>query len=181
MTGTHELPFDRLVAAMELFAVSSSEAVVVQAGTSQEPAPHCTVHSLLKPSEVDKLVGSARIVITHAGPASIALARRHGHVPIVVPRHPKKGEHVDGHQLAFARRLSAEAVVVEQPRQLARAIAEFEQLASAVRPPAPDPDAARDLAQSLGTLVDDLLVSKPTRQTGKRARLLSLIRSGWGR
>jgi UDP-N-acetylglucosamine transferase subunit ALG13 len=55
-----------------------------------------------------EMVGSAMVVITHGGPASIALALAAGHSPIVVPRDPAFGEHVDDHQLRFAAWLAAQ-------------------------------------------------------------------------
>lgn len=45
---------------------------------------------------------SANAIITHGGPASVALALSAGHSPVVVPRNPALREHVDDHQLRFA-------------------------------------------------------------------------------
>jgi UDP-N-acetylglucosamine transferase subunit ALG13 len=39
-------------------------------------------------------------------------ARARGHQPIVVPRDPQLGEHVDGHQLRFATRIGRTGLVV---------------------------------------------------------------------
>ena len=45
-------------------------------------------------------------MVTHGGPASIIEVRRAGRLPIVVPRDPARGEHVDDHQQRFAHRLA---------------------------------------------------------------------------
>jgi UDP-N-acetylglucosamine transferase subunit ALG13 len=68
----------------------------------------------------------ARTIVTHAGVGSIQMARACGKRPIVVARRADLGEHVDDHQLAFARRLAAAGLItlVEDPEDLPRAIAE---------------------------------------------------------
>lgn len=50
-----------------------------------------------------KNVEEARIVITHGGPASFIMPLQIGKTPIVVPRQHKFGEHVNNHQVEFAR------------------------------------------------------------------------------
>lgn len=121
LTGTHEQPFDRLVRAAEAVAVATGEEVVVQRGTSRVHTPHCRVVDLLPHAELLELVAQARITITHGGPATIIEAARHG-VPIVVPRSPHHAEHVDAHQLRFARRLGAGVHLVPNPEHLVEAI-----------------------------------------------------------
>ena len=55
---------------------------------------------------------------------AIVEARRHGKRPLVVPRDHRLGEHVDGHQLRFARRLADEGLIVlcEQRDELTAAL-----------------------------------------------------------
>lgn len=50
-----------------------------------------------------KNVEEARIVITHGGPASFIMPLQIGKTPIVVPRQHKFDEHVNNHQVEFAR------------------------------------------------------------------------------
>lgn len=52
---------------------------------------------------MNKYVEQARIVITHGGPSSFIMALQKGKIPIVVPRQKQFGEHVNDHQLDFAR------------------------------------------------------------------------------
>ena len=56
--------------------------------------------------EFVRMVHDARRVITHGGPGSILSVLASGKVPIVVPRDPIHGEHVDGHQIEFCRWLA---------------------------------------------------------------------------
>lgn len=122
--GTHEAPFDRLVHAAEALAVEGTEAVVLQRGYSVLAAPHCEVVDLLAPSAFARLITEARVVVTHAGPATIEQALRAGKRPIVVPRSPVYAEHVDDHQLRYVRHLGPRAVVVLDPLELPKVVQE---------------------------------------------------------
>jgi UDP-N-acetylglucosamine transferase subunit ALG13 len=66
---------------------------------------------------------AADAVVTHAGVGSILCARRAGHLPVVVPRRRRYGEHVDDHQVELTQELDALGAVV--------ALWEMDRLASA--------------------------------------------------
>ena len=53
-----------------------------------------------------KNVEDARIVITHGGPASFIMPLQIGKTPIVVPRQHRFDEHVNDHQVEFARNVA---------------------------------------------------------------------------
>lgn len=53
--------------------------------------------------DMERNVASARIVITHGGPASFVMPLRIGKIPIVVPRQYQYGEHVNDHQVDFVK------------------------------------------------------------------------------
>ena len=53
-----------------------------------------------------KNVADARIVITHGGPASFIMPLQVGKTPIVVPRQHQFNEHVNDHQVEFARNVA---------------------------------------------------------------------------
>ena len=95
---------DRLILALDGLIASgrlTDEVVITAAAYGQHP----TRARGLGIQPYDALVGMARTasaMITHGGPASIALALSAGHVPVVVPRDPSLHEHVDDHQLRFA-------------------------------------------------------------------------------
>lgn len=117
--GTHEQPFDRLVrAAADLVG---DEPVIVQRGVSRVHPVGCEVHDWMHPADLARALREARVVVCHAGPATIFEARAAGHIPIVVPRDPAFDEHVDDHQLRFARRITGQARVVFDPREIAAA------------------------------------------------------------
>ncbi len=107
--GTDHHPFDRLVAWLDRWlAATGADAgsCFVQAGTSRPPE-RAQSRAYLRHDEMEEAVRGATAVVTHAGPGTIMLCRYLGKTPIVVPRLHRLGEHVDDHQVLFARRLAA--------------------------------------------------------------------------
>ncbi|MDQ3891184.1 MAG: glycosyl transferase family 28 [Actinomycetota bacterium] len=107
--GTDHHPFDRLVAWLDRWlALTGADAhsCFVQAGTSRPPE-RARSRAYLRHDEMEEAVRGATAVVTHAGPGTIMLCRYLGKTPIVVPRLQRLGEHVDDHQVLFARRLAA--------------------------------------------------------------------------
>lgn len=126
--GTDVHRFDRLCDWLERwYAVDGVGRVrtTVQYGRSRAPALPGAV-PFLDYAELQAAMARATLVVCHGGPATIMEARRHGHLPIVVPRDPAYGEHVDNHQQLFARRLGAAGLVVlcESETELASALSD---------------------------------------------------------
>jgi UDP-N-acetylglucosamine transferase subunit ALG13 len=121
--GTHEQPFDRLVEAAA--ALPGDEEMVVQYGTSSVTSGRGEWIDFMSFDELAVLASRARVVVCHAGVGSIVLARRYGHRPIIMPRRPHLGEHVDEHQMELTRRLAKAGIVtvVETAEELAAAVA----------------------------------------------------------
>ncbi|TCB95400.1 glycosyl transferase family 28 [Micromonospora zingiberis] len=110
--GTDKHPFDRLVGWLREWHtdVAGAVALTVQHGhTRVDGLPDAV--PFLGHTELQTAMAGADLVVCHGGPATILEARRHGHLPIVVPRDPARGEHVDDHQQLFARRLGAAGLV----------------------------------------------------------------------
>lgn len=107
--GTHEQPFNRLVEEVDRLLKEGTvrEEVFIQRGIGSGIPEHCLSAELISYGDMIRYVREARIVITHGGPGSIMLPLSVGKVPIVVPRQAHHGEHVDDHQVAFARRLAS--------------------------------------------------------------------------
>ncbi len=102
LTGTDHHPFDRLVQWVDSAAARRQDVrFVVQYGLSSPPkvaqGQRFIVHEQLV-----SLLATASAVVCHGGPGLITDARDAGHVPLCVPRDPRLGEHVDGHQQRFA-------------------------------------------------------------------------------
>lgn len=103
--GTHEQPFNRLVQKMDELKKNGTiqEDVIIQTGFSTYEPQYCQWSKLIPYQQMIKNVEEARIVITHGGPASFIMPLQIGKTPIVVPRQHKFGEHVNNHQVEFAR------------------------------------------------------------------------------
>jgi UDP-N-acetylglucosamine transferase subunit ALG13 len=111
--GTDHHPFDRLIRWVDRWLESRGDAAVrcvVQHGTSQAPAV-AERRPYLGYQEMEALVAEAAAVVCHGGPGSVMLCRGAGKQPIVVPRRHDLGEHVDDHQVVFARRIAAEGEI----------------------------------------------------------------------
>jgi len=114
LVGTDIHPFDRLVTWTQRWLADYDGAqprCVVQHATSAAPSSPVTGVAFLPHGELQELVAGASVIVCHGGPATITECRRAGRLPIVVPRDPAMGEHVDGHQQRFARMLGRSGLV----------------------------------------------------------------------
>jgi exopolysaccharide biosynthesis glucuronosyltransferase PssE len=145
--GTNEAPFDRLLEMVD--RARFEDEVVVQNGSSTVRPKDARCIDFLSFQDLREHVNRARVVVSHAGVGSILLSLMNGKQPVVVPRLRRHGEHVDDHQLAFARRLQSKGLVsvVEQPDELRTAVEAAQQLA----PPKLGGALARDLHRYLVT------------------------------
>lgn len=110
--GTDHHHFDRLVGWLDDYAVGHPEVdVFVQHGQSAPPAV-ATGAPLLPLEELRARFAAATAVVTHGGPATITDVIDAGRKPLVVPRRPDLGEHVDDHQVLFTRRLAIDDRIV---------------------------------------------------------------------
>ncbi len=107
--GTDHHPFDRLVRWADSW-LPDGVRCVVQHGTSAPPRRAEGV-AYLDHGALTALLGEAAVVISHGGPTTITESRRHGLRPIVVPRSPELGEHVDDHQQRFCARMAAKGLI----------------------------------------------------------------------
>jgi UDP-N-acetylglucosamine transferase subunit ALG13 len=57
-------------------------------------------------------LSGAKILILHAGVGAVLQAIETGHLPVVMPRRRVFGEHVDDHQVDFARAMEQQGLVV---------------------------------------------------------------------
>jgi len=107
--GTDHHPFDRLMRWVDHYLERRPVVrFVVQYGTSRIPAGAFESHDLVPHQELRQLFARSTAVVCHGGPSTVMDARTAGRLPIVVPRRPDLGEHVDGHQLRFATHLVEE-------------------------------------------------------------------------
>jgi UDP-N-acetylglucosamine transferase subunit ALG13 len=107
--GTDHHPFDRLIGWVDAWLPGGVQCVV-QHGTSAPPRRAEGV-AYLDHGALTALLEEAAVVVCHGGPTTITESRRHGRRPIVVPRSPVLGEHVDDHQQRFCARMEAKGLI----------------------------------------------------------------------
>lgn len=122
--GTHEQPFNRLLVAMEDLVVRGiiKDRIVIQSGYATAVAPHCEVTNFLSNQGMQQAMQSADTIVCHGGPATFMQALALGKRTIVVPRQAVFREHVNDHQLTFARQVAQQGyplTVVDDVAELA--------------------------------------------------------------
>lgn len=129
--GTHEQPFNRLVQEIDNLKRDGviTEDVIMQTGYSTYEPKYCQWDKLIPYKQMIKNVEDARIVITHGGPASFIMPLQIGKTPIVVPRQKKFDEHVNDHQVEFARNVAERMgtiIPVEDTNKLGEVIKNYD-------------------------------------------------------
>jgi UDP-N-acetylglucosamine transferase subunit ALG13 len=173
--GTDHHPFDRLVGWIDEWASGRRDGaeVFVQFGTSTPPKA-ASGSDYVGHDEMEDRIDSAAAIVCHGGPGTIVDCLRSGTKPIVVPRRHALGEHVDDHQVRFARRLEAAGYihVADGPEKLAqlldRALSGSEDFVA--RPTA---DKIQATVARFGEVTAELLPARPD--------LRVLYVGGWGR
>ena len=135
--GTHEQPFDRLLEHIDELKNKGiiQEEVIMQTGFSTYEPKYCRWQKLFPYPEMVKMVEEARIVITHGGPSSFIMPLQVGKIPIVVPRKKEFGEHVNNHQLEFAKAVAerqGNIIVVEDVTQLDDLLVNYDQVVASM-------------------------------------------------
>lgn len=131
--GTHEQPFNRLIQKVDELKRDGviTEEVIMQTGFSTYEPKNCQWSKLIPYQQMVKNVADARIVITHGGPASFIMPLQIGKIPIVVPRQHQYDEHVNDHQVEFAKNVverMGNILVVEDIEKLGRMIVEYDEI-----------------------------------------------------
>lgn len=103
--GTHEQPFNRLIEYVDTLVEKGiiTEEVIMQTGFSTYEPKNCTWNKMFEYQRMVYYVNQARIIVTHGGPASFIMPLQVGKIPVVVPRQKQFNEHVNDHQLSFAK------------------------------------------------------------------------------
>jgi UDP-N-acetylglucosamine transferase subunit ALG13 len=175
--GTDHHPFDRLIGWTNAWLRQHPEhvpAAFVQSGAASV-APACPGSRFVEAGQLSALLDSADVIVCHGGPATIAEAWARGQLPIVVPRLPQLGEHVDDHQVDFCRKVAelGRVRLAQTPADFAGLLDEAARDQRRFRADLPQGDIGAVIAR-FGELVDDLCSSTrprwPLIDRGRRVR-----------
>ena len=131
--GTHEQQFNRLVQKIDELKRDGiiSEEVFMQTGYCTYEPKYCEWSKIIPYSEMIQKVRDARIVITHGGPATFIMPLQEGKIPVVVPRQFQFDEHVNDHQVDFAKFIEqrqGNIIVVTDIEELEKTITNYDEL-----------------------------------------------------
>jgi UDP-N-acetylglucosamine transferase subunit ALG13 len=164
--GTDHHPFNRLIYWVNDWLETRPEQIpefFVQSGAASV-IPACPASRSLDVSQLAAVLDQADVIVCHGGPASIAAAWAREMLPIVVPRLPQLGEHVDDHQVTFCLKLAelGRISLAQTPEEFASSLAAAIADRTRSRAGVPAADVAATVAR-FGELVEQLL-SEPRRR-----------------
>jgi UDP-N-acetylglucosamine transferase subunit ALG13 len=130
-----QLPFDRLVAAVDGWAAENQAEFFAQTGNSAYEPRHMSWKKFTTSAEANEWIRAADLVVSHAGMGTILTRCETGLPIIVMPRRSELGEHRNDHQAATAKRLShlPGLTVAEDEDELRVQLSSFRPLGNARR------------------------------------------------
>ncbi|PRY19839.1 UDP-N-acetylglucosamine transferase subunit ALG13 [Aliiruegeria haliotis] len=102
-----QLPFPRLLTAMDGIAARTKEPVLAQTGPQRQGYKFMETLETIPPSEYEGTFERSRVVVGHAGIGTILTAKKIGKPLIIFPRRHSNGEHRNDHQVATAQHFEA--------------------------------------------------------------------------
>ena len=133
-----QLPFPRLIDAMDRIAAGLDETVIAQTGPGDGAWAHLDHRAGMPPAEFAETFAAARIVVAHAGIGTILSARGARKPLVIMPRRAALGEHRNDHQMATARQVaSMKGVHVAEDEAAIAALIAAEGLEAAEETPGP--------------------------------------------
>lgn len=129
--GTHEQPFNRLIKEIDILKGKKIiiDDVFIQTGFSNYIPINCKWERFISFELMEKYSNQANLIITHGGPASFMKILNLGKIPIVVPRQVSFSEHVNNHQLDFARKVKEKGykiIIIENIGELSTSIINYQ-------------------------------------------------------
>lgn len=126
---------------------------MVQYGHTPFTCDACESHAFIDMPRFETLVKSAEVLILHAGAGSVLNAVRAGRLPVIVPRRAVLGEHVNDHQVDFARQLATEGRIL-----LVEDVADLEDAVTKARTSAALSTACMTMIPPLVDAINEVLV-----------------------
>jgi UDP-N-acetylglucosamine transferase subunit ALG13 len=104
-----QMPFDRLVVALDVWAKTQNSTleILAQVGDSEVKPSHLKVIASLSPAAFRTQVQKAQVIVAHAGMGAVLTAMEFGKPLVILPRLGSLQETRNDHQVATANWLSA--------------------------------------------------------------------------
>ncbi len=103
-----QLPFPRLIRALDAIAGRHGLHIVAQAIEPVAGLVHLDQRTSLSPAEFDALAQACTLIVGHAGIGTMLSAAAHARPLVLFPRIAALGEHRNEHQLATARQFGGQ-------------------------------------------------------------------------
>ena len=97
-----QLPFDRLISAIDNIFESNKQQVLAQIGPTQLIPKNIEYTDFIKPTDIEGIYKKATLIVAHAGMGSILTALKYQKPIVVMPRRAEFKEHRNDHQIATA-------------------------------------------------------------------------------
>lgn len=155
VTVGHQMPFDRLVTAVDAWAgTRGRQDVFAQIGTTTLKPQHLQFADKIEPAEFKQRMAAATAVVAHAGMGTILTALECGTPILVMPRLGRLQETRNDHQVATAERFKAlgRVVVAMDENELPAAM---DRLADLARQPTIQSHASPELLAAVRSFVFD--------------------------
>jgi len=107
--GTHNQQFTRLIKRIDEIAPAIKEKIVIQRGHTKYVPKNC--ESFEWTPNIGRYYDEARLVISHGGSSVWEFVYNYKKPIIIVPRQHKFNEHMNDHQVEFAKKFSKNANV----------------------------------------------------------------------
>lgn len=167
--GTDHHPFDRFVDWFDAWHADHQDVdVFVQYGTCGQH-PVSPGSQWVEGHELASMMKRADAIVCHGGPSTIIEARSSGTMPVVLPRNPALGEHVDGHQMRFADFMAEQDNILLARNQNDLSSQLNRVLAGEVPPPPVSANQSATLGQ-VSSVIDELMAQPCRPLLGVRGR-----------
>ncbi len=105
ITGTEAFPFNRLLIELDRLKETNqlNDEIFIQSGSCTYKPKHCKSDAWLPFNAMCDNINKAEMVIAHAGAGTTLLCLELGKTPIIVTRRKQFNEHLDDHQVPFAK------------------------------------------------------------------------------
>lgn len=106
-----QLPFDRMVHTVDMWAARTGGEGFAQVGPTKSPPKHLRWSESITPQQFDEYIESCSLIVAHAGMGTIISALRAQRKLLVMPRRASLREHRNEHQLATVKALSEQGKI----------------------------------------------------------------------